>query len=154
MKMTVEIDDKKLNQQLKKALQLNPIKTAQTMTAVLLDLAGESSRRAPIESGDLRRDCSADVGTRKLYKDQRPTGAVISPSTKIQGSVGYSLVYAVRQHEDLSLRHDRTDGYVRPDGTTSNMVAGGEAKYLERPFNERAEKYVDMFKKIPKEVLE
>ena len=35
------------------------------------------------------------------------------------------------KNEDLSLRHDRTDGYKRRDGTTVNRVAGGQAKYLE-----------------------
>lgn len=153
MKMKVEIKDKALNQQLNNALQRNKNMTAKIMTAVLLDLSKQSTRRAPIESGDLRRDCSADVGTRNLYKNMRETGNKVLPAERIVGSVGYSLDYAVRQHEDLTLRHDRTDGYIRPDGTSYNMVAGGEAKYLERPFNENMNKYIDMFKKIPSEVL-
>ncbi|GHU54519.1 hypothetical protein AGMMS49975_15030 [Clostridia bacterium] len=41
--------------------------------------------------------------------------------------VSYNTAYAVKQHEDLTLRHQR----------------GRKAKYLEDPYNENAQKYKD-----------
>ncbi|MEU5945137.1 hypothetical protein ABZ793_06190 [Micromonospora sp. NPDC047465] len=73
-----------------------------------LELAAEhllqvSSSQAPHEEGDLER--SGEVS-----KDPS-TGAV---------AVSYDRPYAVRQHEDMTLRHDD----------------GRKAKYLEDPMNE------------------
>lgn len=45
------------------------------------------------------------------------SGATSVDSTNLEASVSYDTPYAVRQHEDLSLRHDQ----------------GRTAKYLERP---------------------
>ena len=72
---------------------------------------------------------------------------------KVAGSVGYSLPYALRQHEELNYQHDRTDGYKRIDGTTVNMVAGGESKYLESPFEERKGRYIRRMEQIPERSL-
>ncbi len=150
---SITLNSKELDAQLKEALKRNPKETAKAATEVALDLAARSAKRAPIESGDLRRNCTADSGPNVIYANETATGVKITPSLKVTVSVGYSLPYALRQHEDLSLRHDRTDGYRRRDGTTVNMIAGGEAKYLERPFNERTPAYIERFAKIPDEVM-
>lgn len=151
-KLSVEIDDKALNQQIKKALRKNPQETVRAVRACALDLAGESAKRAPIESGDLRSNCHADLNGIGIFANQKPTGASPVPSVRATATVGYSLPYALRQHEDLSLRHDRTDGRRimsgKYAGQTVNMVAGGEPKYLERPFDERVDKYIAHVKKI------
>jgi len=137
---TITLDSKDLDQQLKTAIRRAPEKTARAVYGILLDLAGKSARRAPIESGDLRNDCTAELNKRVVYQDQG-IKSLSSATLRAYGTVGYSLPYALRQHEDLTLRHDRTDGYRRADGSTVNMVAGGEAKYLERPWNENVARY-------------
>lgn len=74
------------------------------------DLAAKSAGEAPFASGDLEGDCVASYdGNGRL-------------------SVGYSLPYALIQHENLSFSHPR----------------GGKAKFLEDPFNANAARYVEM----------
>lgn len=63
---------------------------------------GESNQVVPIEEGTLGRSGAASV----------------DPST-LRAAVSYDTPYAVRQHEDLSLRHD----------------PGRQAKYLENTMN-------------------
>lgn len=148
----VTMDDKALNRRLGRTMKAAPQEATKALTDCVLDLAGESARRAPIESGDLRNNCHGQVNGLSVFLEQQAVGTP-QPTAVSIGSVGYSLPYALRQHEDLTLRHDRTDGYRRPDGFTVNLVAGGEAKYLERPFQERKEKYLDRFEQALKEVL-
>jgi hypothetical protein len=64
-------------------------------------LLGESQRLVPIEEATLERSGVASVD-----------------EAKGQAAVSYDTVYAVRQHEELTWRHD----------------AGRQAKYLEQPF--------------------
>jgi hypothetical protein len=72
------------------------------------DLKQRSSDQAPVDTGDLRGNCAAsEVRDHELR-------------------VGYSLPYALRQHEELGYRHPK----------------GGKAKYLEDPFNENAHRYI------------
>lgn len=65
-----------------------------------------SRTQVPIEEGTLERSGVASV----------------DPAT-LRGAVSYDTVYAVRQHEDLALRHDD----------------GRKAKYLEDPMKSEAE---------------
>ncbi|MGA5354047.1 hypothetical protein ACPCJU_16980 [Streptomyces thermodiastaticus] len=62
-----------------------------------------SRERVPIEEGTLER-----------------SGTVTVNEADLEGAVSYDAPYAVRQHEDLTLRHDR----------------GRTAKYLEGPLHE------------------
>lgn len=64
-----------------------------------------SRARVPIEEGTLERSGTATVDEQALT-----------------GAVAYDTPYAVRQHEDMTLRHD----------------AGRGPKYLEQPLNEEA----------------
>ncbi|TDC81905.1 hypothetical protein E1193_13460 [Micromonospora sp. KC606] len=66
-------------------------------------LLGESTQIVPHEEGDLER-----------------SGQVTSDESTGIVAVSYDRPYAVRQHEDLTLRHDE----------------GREAKYLEKPMND------------------
>ncbi|MFT3951181.1 MAG: hypothetical protein QM689_04405 [Oscillospiraceae bacterium] len=150
--VTITLDDKALNKQIKDALKRNPKVTARKVATIGIDLASKSARRAPIESGDLRNNCSAQLNGRTIFANQSGVPTAVS-ATKATASVGYSLPYALRQHEELGYSHDRTDGYKRADGSTVNMVAGGESKFLEKPFEENKQKYIDMIAKIPDEVL-
>lgn len=70
------------------------------------DLQRKSAERAPIDTGDLRSNCSVSPLKRN--------------GTEFYYTVGYDLPYAITQHERLDFRHPR----------------GGEAKYLEKPFEE------------------
>lgn len=91
-----------------------------------LDVGMLAQQKAPIESGDLRDSMNViKEGANRV---------LVSFGGPLTTRDGYD--YAVRQHEDLELRHDRTDGYMRKDGTSVNLVAGGEAKFLERAFKE------------------
>jgi len=87
------------------------------------DLQGKSQQQAPIDTGDLRANCS------------------VSP-LKVEGSrlevrVGYDLPYAIVQHERLDFKHPK----------------GGGPKYLENPFNENKGKYQAYIEKVVKDTL-
>lgn len=152
MRMKVELNSKQLDKAISNAMALLPEETTAAVHEIAIDLSAKSAKRAPIESGDLRNNCHAELNGRTVYEHQRPSGNAPASNNAV-ASVGYSLPYALRQHEDLALRHDRIDGYTRPDGTTVNMIAGGEAKYLERPFNENAETYIKRIEKIVDKTL-
>lgn len=81
-----------------------------------LELAAEhllqvSSDRAPHEEGDLAR-----------------SGEVSKDESMQTVAVSFDRPYAVRQHEDLTLRHDQ----------------GKTAKYLENPMTEEARTMLDL----------
>lgn len=129
-----------------------PQKTVKAVYSIAVDLAGKSAKLAPIESGDLRNNCHADVNGTNVFKDEKRTKNVVVPTVEAYASIGYSEPYALRQHEDLTLRHDRKDGYTiktgEHAGLTVNKIPGGEAKFLERPFNENAHQYLEKLEKI------
>jgi hypothetical protein len=68
-------------------------------------LLAESRRIVPIEEATLER-----------------SGVATVDESSLTAAVSYDTPYAVRQHEELTYRHD----------------AGRSAKYLERPMNEEA----------------
>ena len=71
------------------------------------DLKGRSVEQAPVDTGDLRGNCAVS---------HKP----------LEARVGYSLPYALVQHENLQFKHPQ----------------GGKAKYLEDPFNEQKDNYI------------
>ena len=89
------------------------------LDAVAFDLLQKAVDRAPIEDGDLRE--SGQVVRQKKMR-------IVSFCVFKNG-----FDYAIKQHEDLTLRHS---------GPEHGNVDGGEAKYLERPFQENAGKYI------------
>lgn len=101
-----------------------------------VDCLSASVPKAPVESGYLRSSGYVTVNGSKVAQGTEDGGTATRGASgqqweRLEVEVGYSAPYAHRQHEDLNMRHDRTDGYKRRDGTTVNMVAGGQAKYLE-----------------------
>ncbi|MGB9613899.1 MAG: HK97 gp10 family phage protein [Fervidobacterium sp.] len=88
------------------------------------DLQRRSVMQAPIDTGDLRANCS--ISSLKKTKNE------------IYVRVGYDLPYAIVQHENLSLNHP----------------IGGKAKYLEDPYNENKVKYDKLIKDIITHALE
>ena len=125
---------------LKKALaeaeKRNPEVTTQKVTAIALDLAGRSAQQAPVDTGDLRNNCTAALNNSEIFKEQRVTGSS-GPAEKVEATVGYSLPYALRQHEELNYNHPK----------------GGKAKFLEEPFLEKEQDYINLLESIPSEVI-
>lgn len=87
------------------------------------DLQGKSSKQAPIDTGDLRANCSVSP----LQQNGK----------QVWLKVGYDLPYAIVQHERLDFNHPK----------------GGKAKYLEDPYNENAAKYERVIQKAVKRAL-
>jgi len=87
------------------------------------DLQGKSANQAPIDTGDLRSNCSVSP--------LKHEGA------EVYHSVGYDLPYAIVQHERLDFNHPK----------------GGKAKYLEDPFNENKARYEKFIKNAVKRAL-
>lgn len=81
------------------------------MGEAMRDLQGRAQRLAPIDTGDLR--ASAQWAVTHL------------PGGGIAGGVAFPLPYAAAQHEGVGFEHPR----------------GGEAKFLERPLKENADRY-------------
>lgn len=75
---------------------------------ITLDLQGKAQKLAPVDTGDLKGSAFAEIDG-------------------LNGTVGFTEPYALRQHEEVGYRHPK----------------GGEAKYLETPYKENAGKYAD-----------
>lgn len=87
------------------------------------DLQGKSAQQAPIDTGDLRANCSVSP----LHQ----------ADSQVSLTVGYDLPYAIVQHEHLEFNHPK----------------GGKAKYLEDPFRENAGKYARYIESAVKQAL-
>lgn len=74
-------------------------------------LLGESRQQVPLEEATLERSGTTSVDAGQL-----------------QAAVSYDTPYAVRQHEELTYRHD----------------AGRKAKYLEDPFRDQMDTMRDL----------
>ena len=98
---------------------------------VTLDLLGKSIDLAPIDKGDLRGSGSAVVDN-ELIAQGGTSGADLDVSgidlkDIVESQVGFCERYAVKQHEHTEYKHPE----------------GGQAKYLEQPFRENIDKYID-----------
>lgn len=128
---------------------------ARSIMDCAIDCLSRAVPRAPIESGDLRNSASVKIDGVEEIARGNPDGSISQNGGygrskgdvgEFSARVGFDSIYARKQHEDMSLRHDRTDGYRRKDGTTVNMVAGGQAKYLESVVVENIDRYNDKIK--------
>lgn len=122
------------------------------LAAAAIYVANKAVQRTPIESGDLRNSVYIDLdgkrvatGKDEVENAQKRIDADIGINERM-AKIGFYSRYAKKQHEDLSLRHDRdplTEGYTVPEfnvrtgkpnttaGKTYNMQPGGQAKFLE-----------------------
>lgn len=100
-----------------------------------MDLAAKAKALAPIESGDLRASIDGTLTEATLTRPE---------DGGTTWYVGSNLPYALRQHEDLSLRHS---------GPEHGETDGGQAKYLEQPLNESREQYLQNIRDGIAEVL-
>lgn len=123
---------KELDKALKKIPAGSETAVKKSLTDIALDLQGEAQRRAPVDTGDLRGSAYATVDgkdvTQNASADKHPKTRRTSKPTakKMQAIVGFTEPYAIKQHEDLTLKHER----------------GGEAKYLENPYKEKKDMYL------------
>lgn len=109
--------------------------TFEAVVKVGEDLLGRAQRLAPIEEGTLRgsAELAIVVNGRRIAGAgaiAAARGAVIAAASSgdlrtIEAEVAFTEVYAARQHEELD--------WIHP--------LGGQAKYLEQPLNEQAERY-------------
>lgn len=83
----------------------------QDIRDIALDLQGKAQDKTPVDTGALK------ASARTKFKDT---------SSGYQAEVSFNTPYALRQHEDLSLRHET-----------------GEAKFLENALKENLNRYVD-----------
>lgn len=89
--------------------------TQEGLLEVALDLQQKSMDEVPVDTHKLQESCYVD--------DSKLNDLVVEVGYDKNGE----LKYALKQHEDLSLNHPN----------------GGKAKFLEDPFNQNAEKYVE-----------
>lgn len=109
--------------------------TFEAIVKVGEDLLGRAQRLAPIEEGTLRgsAELAIIVNGRRVAGAgaiAAARGAVIALAKtgelrEVLAEVAFTEVYAARQHEELD--------WIHP--------LGGQAKYLEQPLNEQAERY-------------
>ncbi len=92
-----------------------------------LDLWNKSVEQAPVDTGDLRGSASVTVNNRTIAANKASSGPINVNSDKIEAIVGYNEPYALKQHEHLEYRHPQ----------------GGNAKYLENPYKQNINKYID-----------
>lgn len=99
------------------------VKTAAKMAILKsgLDLKQKSSDAAPVDFGDLRGNCAVDD----------------SKLEQLTVRVGYSLIYALVQHEDLM--YDRRSKSLV--SKKLNHPKGGGPKFLESPFQQNLSRY-------------
>lgn len=112
--------------------------TPRAVADVALDLLSESVTRAPVDQGPLRGSGSARLGKKVIaegYDEDgragiRGTGASLATGTitgrDIDAEVRFEAEYALEQHERLDFDHPK----------------GGQAKYLEDPLTENADRYL------------
>lgn len=74
------------------------------------------------------------------------SGTVTDAPTEHAAYVSYNTPYAIKMHEDVSLRH--------PDPTNSISSSGRKAKYLEDPFNRLKGKVQNMAADAIRRVLQ
>ena len=108
MKITITGSDELMAALGKMKSQL-PKEMSSTLRLITEDLLGKSIDLAPVDKGDLRKSGFAE-------------------SDDESGTVGFTEIYALRQHEHIEYAHPK----------------GGQAKYLEQPFNESQPAYVKM----------
>lgn len=133
MKVTAELQgleaaEKNFNDKLRQIKRYS----VKGITDVALDLLSKAVQLAPVDTGDLRGSGSATVNGVEVARGSGSgsTGIVgAAPegdADEVWAEVGFSAEYAYVQHENLAYNHPK----------------GGQAKYLEKPFVENTEKYI------------
>ncbi len=106
-----------------------------------LDLLNNSVRQAPVDTGALRGSASVTFGQTDIARGTE-SGAVevvasAGPNDEPLAVIGYGEIYSLRQHEEETWQHPR----------------GGNAKFLQKPFQENQNRYVEHIRKKAGEPL-
>lgn len=134
-----------ITKKINKAVAQLKISSSKGLKAAAIHIASEAEKRAPIESSDLKNSVYINLDGKRVASGREGVAGIsadVGGNAKI-AEIGFASKYAAKQHEDLSLRHDRTDGYRVPEinmrtgkpnkhaGKTVNYIPGGQAKFLE-----------------------
>jgi len=120
MQITFEIKgSKELNDLLKGIPKRAKDAVRSELKEVMKDLKGKSQDLAPVETGDLKGSAYTDLDD-------------------LQGEVGFTEPYALRQHEELEYKHPK----------------GGQAKYLEQPYKQNRDRYIKSIGEAVRKVFE
>jgi hypothetical protein len=97
---------------------------------VVLDLTGEAVRRAPVLDGDLRGSGKAEINSVVIAMGTKEgtieTTGEMPEAVRYEATVSFGTPYARYQHEGLDFKHPQ----------------GGQAKYLQQPFEEKVDRYI------------
>jgi hypothetical protein len=137
---------KRLEAQFNKKLAQIQGATKEAFTDIILDLTGKAILLAPVDTGDLRGSGKGTINQVEVIhgepreKNKAGTveiGGTVPPAERYEGTVSFGTPYAHYQHEGLEFNHPQ----------------GGQAKYLEQPFVENMEKYINHLRdSVKKEV--
>jgi hypothetical protein len=140
MKMTINktgVNFKAQMLQLEKKIHNASHKAVQKVGIKLLEL---SIPIAPIDTGDLRESAYVKYNGKQIAKGN-VAGVIASvnivDSKGLEVEVGYQTPYALRQHEDFMIK--------RTEGT--------EWKYLQKPFQENIDIFIDEIETETKQVI-
>lgn len=93
----------------------------------LMDVAEESQKRAPVDTGNLRGSVMVELDGETYAEGSKEGGVSIVasvPETAERGTVSYNTPYAAQQHEQINYDHPR----------------GGQSKYLESVLVEESDR--------------
>lgn len=111
--------------------EMSKTNAEEALYEVALDCLDKSAARAPLDTGTLRGSGYVTMnGENKFAGDTAVSERIVmsnaaSDDVFAEATIGFSEVYANRQHEDVSLNHP----------------IDGEAKYLEKTVVENADKW-------------
>lgn len=129
--------EKGLNDSIKKLGTVN----AKAFTDDVLDLLSKSVESAPVDTGDLRGSGSAIINGTTVAKGNKEGGITVIGSAQdgkeLNAQIGFEEPYAVRQHEHTEYNHPQ----------------GGQAKYLEQPFRDNINKFINHIAEANKNAL-
>ncbi|KXZ39482.1 hypothetical protein SAMN05661008_00332 [Alkalithermobacter thermoalcaliphilus JW-YL-7 = DSM 7308] len=120
---------------LQRVLQNVNREVVKEMENIMEDLSRKTCIEAPKDTGAMRESMRATVNDKEIIKGM-DTGGIqrvgnIEKKDKLEGIVFYDTEYCVKQHEDMTLNHP---------------TMGTKAKYLQDPFQQNQQLYLQKFK--------
>jgi len=137
----------KINEKIEQLAQVASKDVPLELKQIGVDLQAKAQEKAPNDLGDLRGSAFTVVSGEDLSKnttvDKHPKSirGQIPNSDRNQIIVGFTEPYAVRQHEDMTYKHDRR-----------GEVVGGP-KFLENAFKENKDKYIKDIESLIKKAV-
>lgn len=107
------------------------VQSTEGLREVLIYVAKESQKKAPVEFGDLRGSVLVEMDNTVIAEGNEGGGLTVTgetPENAVSGSVSYNTPYAANQHEHTEYDHP----------------LGGQAKYLESVLTGDQDKILDI----------